>query len=262
MKKHFSYLFSLLTLGLVACTPIDEQERLIEVVPQHTTRAILLEEFTGQDCLNCPEASALAHELQKDYGADKVIVVGLHSGPYGRWPSSRVVGLRTKLADTYAQHWGVESQPTALINRRGGLLTRFAWRAAVHEALQTPTSLHLTLRPTAPTATSPGAVHIDVQSSEAFEGKLQVWLVEDHIVAPQRYPEKVELRYVHQHVLRAAVNGTWGEDIALQGQQTLSRSYPLSLDPAWQPRHLRIVAFVYHKGGVEQVATAPLIINP
>ena len=45
-------------------------------------------------------------------------------------------------------------------------------------------------------------------------GKLQVWIVEDGVKALQMMPDgSANKEYVHNHVFRAAVNGTWGEDV-------------------------------------------------
>lgn len=248
--------------ALLGCAPIDESQRLIEVTPPTVQRAVLLEDFTGQRCVNCPEANQTAHELQADYGTDKVVVVAHHSAPYGLWPSREQVGLRTALADRYAQHWKVEMQPSGLVNRRGGLLNRFAWRTAVHEALQQPTPLRIALRTTRGGQGEGTSVQVELHSSAALQGKLQVWIVENDIVAPQILPSGFRADYVHQHVLRAAVNGDWGEHVTLKANSSSTHSYPLMLDSTWQKPHLQLVAFVYDEEGVQQVATTPLIVHP
>ena len=47
-----------------------------------------------------------------------------------------------------------------------------------------------------------------------MKGKLQLWLVEDSIVAPQMFPNnKVEKEYVHNHVFRDPINGDWGTEV-------------------------------------------------
>ena len=74
---------ALATLAFVACSHIDEEDRLIYVKPAAAQRCVLLEDFTGQRCINCPKANDEIHALQEQYGADTVIAVAIHSGPLG-----------------------------------------------------------------------------------------------------------------------------------------------------------------------------------
>ena len=59
--------------------------------------------------------------------------------------------------------------------------------------------------------------------------------------------------YIHNHVLRAAVNGTWGEKVTVAPGQSETKTYQLPLDSSWNPAHVAIVAFVYDDNGVKQV---------
>ena len=61
--KIKAYLALLLTaLLMVACSHIDEDEQLIYVKPAPVERCVLIEDFTGQRCVNCPNA---AEEIEK-----------------------------------------------------------------------------------------------------------------------------------------------------------------------------------------------------
>ena len=73
MKKIF--VFALIAIMGTACSHIDEDERLIYVKPADVARAVLIEDFTGQRCINCPAATDVIHQLQEAYGDDKVIAV-------------------------------------------------------------------------------------------------------------------------------------------------------------------------------------------
>ena len=52
MKKYILPLLA--SLALSACDYIAEDERLIEVEAAQAKRVVLLEDFTGQLCVNCP----------------------------------------------------------------------------------------------------------------------------------------------------------------------------------------------------------------
>ena len=56
------------TAMLTACSQIDEGERLIYVEPTEAQRVVLVEDFTGQKCVNCPNATNVLHEILEAYG--------------------------------------------------------------------------------------------------------------------------------------------------------------------------------------------------
>ena len=93
-----------------------------------------------------------------------------------------------------------------------------------------------------------------------FTGKLQLWIVEDNITAFQMMPDGSRQEdYVHQHVFRAAVNGTWGEDIKVnEGQQVNFKCKGVPLSEDWNVDNLFIIAFVYDDNGVQQVTKLKL----
>lgn len=240
-------------LFLYGCSHVDEADRLIEVEQASVSRAVLIEDFTGQRCINCPEAAEEIARMQQQYGEENVIAVSIHSGPLAVYPGGQVVGLRTELGDTYYNYWKVEAEPSGLINRRGGVVLQNQWQALVYQELQRPAlvSLDVTCE-----LTSSDIVDITVsgQVAEHVKGKLQVWLTEDQIVAPQMMPDgTMKTNYLHRHVLRTSVNGTWGDDVDWNAGERDVCKYSLQLDPEWNTDHLSIVAFVYNDEGVMQV---------
>lgn len=129
--KHSSYIIlSVLTLAMLlvsSCGDISESERLEYVKPEVQGRNILIEDFTGQNCVNCPKATAVIEQLQQQYGADTIIAVAIHSGYFGVHNSPTQVGLATDLGDTYYNHWGIESQPNGIIDRSDGIMPYDWW---------------------------------------------------------------------------------------------------------------------------------------
>ena len=73
-------LILLAALVLGACNNIAPEDRFIEVASATVKRKVLVEEFTGQRCLNCPEAANELARLQAQYGGDTLIVVAIHGG--------------------------------------------------------------------------------------------------------------------------------------------------------------------------------------
>ena len=61
------FIIGVLALLAVSCSHISEDERLIYVKPAQAARCILIEDFTGQRCVNCPAATAEISKLQQQY---------------------------------------------------------------------------------------------------------------------------------------------------------------------------------------------------
>lgn len=143
MKIKLYILFALSALMLAACSDIAEDERLSYVKPQVGGRCVLIEDFTGQDCPNCPAATAIIEQLQEQYTGDTVIAVAIHSGHFGVWDKPGQTGLRTATGDEYYNHFNIESQPSGVIDRFGGVLQMSAWTAATQYFLKQTAPVNL-----------------------------------------------------------------------------------------------------------------------
>ena len=82
MNKIFCALLLGVTGWLTACDEIAEGDRYLEMPAVESRRAVLLEEFTGQMCTNCPEAQRRISSMKEQYG-DQLVVVGIHAGNFG-----------------------------------------------------------------------------------------------------------------------------------------------------------------------------------
>ena len=236
-----------------SCSHVDESERFIYVEPASVNRAVLIEDFTGQRCVNCPNASEEIELLTEQYGEDNIIAVSIHSGPLAVYSQNQVVGLRTELGDTYYDHWKVEVEPSALINRKSGVVTLNQWSALVYDELQVQTYMSLGLDCRL-TETGDISIAVHAEALESVQGRLQVWLTEDGIVAPQMMPDgTMNSVYEHRHVLRATVNGVWGDEVSWKPGEVSGIQYTVRPQAEWDVEHLSVVAFVYNSEGVLQV---------
>ncbi len=259
MRTYFS-LFIISLFTFCACSPISDDERLIYVEPVDANRAVLIEDFTGQDCSNCPNAAAEIQKIKEQYADGTVISVAIHGGPLARNSTARVVGLRSALGDAYVERWGVANTlPKGFVNRVGEPSNPDQWGTAVRDAVQERSQLQLDI--TTELDTLSRVLHIDVEALglQFVEGKLQVWLTESGIVTLQAMPDGTRNgAYVHNHVLRAAVNGTWGEPFSIASGAFSTSSYDCTLDENWDARQIAAVAFVYNDSGVLQVVEKPI----
>ena len=246
-----------------ACSHIDEDEQLIEMTdntptvpeeeqPSAAPRNVLIEDFTGQRCSNCPNGTLVIEDLQQTYEG-RVIVVGLYSGPFGKTAAGALLPLTTETGCTYYDNWQVESQPGARIGRSGNVLYKTQdWVKAVQTQLGYLSEIEMAAEATV----NGDAIDITVKE-KAFgpvDGKLQVWLLEDGITAAQIMPDgSANRNYVHNHVFRTAVNGTWGDDFSIAADEEKTQTFSQPIDATWNTANLSVVAFVYNDDGVEQV---------
>lgn len=243
-----------------ACSHIDDGEQLIYVKPEPAKRVVLLEDFTGQRCVNCPKGTEVIEQLQQTYGDSVIIAVGIHGGPLGFSGNDHQVGLATDIGNEYYDYWHLEYQPVGLVNRLGAV-DYTDWAKVVKEELAKTALLHMSLAATL----SDGQIQIHLSEygiDGQITGKLQVWLLEDQITAMQLMPDgTANTDYVHNHVLRAAVNGAWGEDFTIGEAERKEQRLTQILDGTWNSQHLSVVAFVYNDEGVLQAVKAK-VVNP
>lgn len=247
---------------LTSCNTISEDERLIFVKPPQAARNVLIEDFTGQRCINCPNAALEIEKLKEEYGDSTIISVGIHSGPLALYSRGSVLGLRTEEGDAYYDHWGIEQEPIGYINRRGTVATVDQWATLVREAIQVPSEVSMSLDATYDSIAHKADISLKVIHGTPFDGYVQLWLTESNITALQMMPDgSANQSYVHQHVFRRTINGQWGDVYKAEAGAMDYLEYSCELDEAWNPEQMAVVAFVYNEDGVQQVTEGKLVIN-
>ncbi len=254
-----------MAMAAASCSNIDEGDRLIYVKPAEVGRAILIEDFTGQRCVNCPTGTEIINGIVDTYGEDNVIAVGIHSGPLGFAGNSKTPGLMTDTGNEYYTRWDKENkmgQPWVVFNRKTSPDSHYNnWAAMVGTIISEKANLSVKIANAYDAAkrtltTTVGADGVN----GTVNGKLQVWIVEDGVKALQMMPDgKPNKEYMHNHVFRAAVNGTWGEDVTVKEGETTTMKYSYKLPEAWNADNIAVVAFVYNDNGVENVAKKHLV---
>lgn len=256
-----------MAMAAASCSNIDEGDRLIYVKPAEVGRAVLIEDLTGQRCINCPTGTDIINGIIETYGEDNVIAVGIHCGPLGFAGNSKRVGLMTDTGVEYYKHWANGTnlgQPSAIFNRKKGkgpIDNLNNWAAEVGLIISEKANLSVNIAnaydaKTHTLTTKVGAFGVNGTVS----GKLQVWIVEDGIKAMQMMPDgSANQDYIHNHVFRAAVNGTWGEEVTVKEGETTSKDYSYVLPETWNAENISVVAFVYNDNGVENVAKKHIV---
>ncbi|MCG2652028.1 Omp28 family outer membrane lipoprotein [Alloprevotella tannerae] len=255
MKIKNFLLLSLAAVAFAACDNISESERYgKDPVDVQKAKNVLIEDFTGQKCINCPKATDVIHELQGLYGEDHVIAVAIHGGALSL-PETNPKGLATEQGKAYHEHWNVTTWPKGKIDR-GENLEFTSWSAEVVKRLQMKPIVDLDLSGTTYDAASRKLnVAVKMTGNEAVEGKLQIWLIEDNIVLPQQMPDgSLNKNYVHNHVFRASVNEPYGTPVTVAKAASETKQFDYTLAEKYKPENVSVVAFVYNDaGGVLQV---------
>ena len=263
MKKINTIILTILTLLLItSCDNVSLDERLEYVEPPEVGRAVLIEDFTGQYCVNCPRATEEIERLIEEYGDSVVIPVAIHSGPFSK-RNGEFTPLYTEVGDLYFNRWNLSSQPVGLVDRLFGSmpLAYTDWAGGVNYeiAVKAPVSFMTSIDYDDDTRQASFEVQTIGLDSARVSGKLQVWLVEDSIDSFQLMPDgSTAEHYNHMHVFRASVNDPWGEDVSVDHGEVVVKNYNFAMDPAWVPEHCAFVVFLYDESGVRQVAKKKL----
>ena len=247
---------------VASCSDMDDNERFTYVKPAPVARCVLLEDYTGQLCINCPNAAGVIDQIHEVYG-DNVIAVGIHGGRLSLPSEFSDLGLATAEGEEYYNNAGMPSQPSGRINRKGTPSTIDSWQSLVATEIEktAPVSLELVAGYDADSRTV--SVSVDAKGVDGnVNGKLQLWIIEDNIVAPQNQPDgSMKMDYIHNHVFRGSINGTWGEDFTIAEGAEKNITANAVLKANWKPEDCSIVAFVYDSTGVLQAAKVSLVVN-
>ncbi|MBK9422054.1 MAG: Omp28 family outer membrane lipoprotein [Flavobacteriales bacterium] len=262
---------SLLLIGtLSGCDIIDTPKATIgpDTGPGGgVTRNVLLEDCTGHLCNNCPDAAIRAQQLKAIYG-ERLVVVGVHMVNSFAQPQSPnyTTDFRTPAGSDYEQTFQITSLPTGMISRKplnGSIrISRYSWSTAVADLIDQTADIDLqvdTIQYDAGTNTVSGTVRGIILNPFSGPQNITLYITEDHVIDWQldnsATPPDVP-NYDHRDVLRAALNGSWGQAFANATDQVgdtidLPFSYQLPSN-VLQPANCALVAYVYSTTGADQ----------
>lgn len=241
-------------LAFVACDEVKEGDRYIEMDNVVPKRHVLIEEFTGQMCTNCPEGHRDIAQLKQQYG-DWVVPVCIHAS--NQAIAAEYGGLMIPDGSEIFKASGCTAIPAAIIDGVSGVIGRAEWPAVVRRQIVREPVAEIAVNASA--ADKAISVAVDVTSTIDAQGSLSVWVVENNVVGYQLDNGENILDYNHQHVLRACVTGASGEPISISSSAQLSKSYTIPVAADWNVANIQIVAFVRTSAlGVLNVGTCNL----
>ncbi|MBW6490213.1 MAG: Omp28 family outer membrane lipoprotein [Lentimicrobium sp.] len=280
MKKIKNLLYSAAILSsftfMVSCDKIEEpftkKTASIDTaacpVPQFPAvnavkKRVLLEDYTGHTCVNCPKAAGLAHNLKETHG-DQLVLLAIHAGFFANPTGGGdfTYDFRTEAGTAWDQTFGIGmvGNPNGMINRKGfpnnHIVSPTAWGAAVTEALSTQPVIDLQMINEYDADERKLCTHIKTHFISNIDKnlKLVVVLSESGIIKPQKNndpasgPTPIIYDYEHNHVLRAAITTTWGSNIASVGVTnpgSAVNSFKYILKDEYVPANCSVIAFIY-----------------
>lgn len=251
MKPIFRYAPALAVLLSLttACDNLDYEERFEPVVRPEAQKTILIQEFTGQTCTNCPDGAAAVHAIQETY-PESVIAVCLHpEGTYYNRQLGNVV-LVSKLARVYYDTWRPQAFPAAVIDGSRANTNYMQWAGLASKAVEISTPAGILLEAFYDPDTRNITVGYNAYFTDTYadgDVSILVWIVEDGIIAPQQTMSGDVPDYEHNHVLRCSLNGDWGEPLQTTLAGTSNHgTVSGTLDEAWNAENCKVVAVLFN----------------
>jgi Outer membrane protein Omp28 len=264
MKNNFLKLvFIFAAIFTFGC---DEKPIEIPPVGQGVTsqRKVLIEEFTGVSCPNCPQGAAEIANLKGIYG-ENLIAVSIHAGEFtDPIPNKTKQDFRTEEGTSLEIFLGTPlGYPAAVVDRRqfpgASALQAFKaqWAGFIQQELAIEPSVSLNLIPKYNALTRQLFVDLTILPNKNLSGDYRVSLMitENHIKDAQINGINLVEDYEHEHVLRDMLTPFDGAAITetLAFGVPISRNYSFTLPTNWVAENCHIVAFVHRGGAPDKV---------
>ena len=225
---------------------------------------LLIEEFSTEECPNCPRAIETFATLMEEGFEEKTVSVVHHVGFYTDW-------LTVDDDVAYTWFYGIDGTfaPAAMYDRRpftdyGGSngssgmgvvpVTQVAYpdnvRPQLEAALAFPAfvSVAPTLSYNADTRQMDVTVRMekqDIFDTQCAEPRLTVFVVEDSILHHHQAGYSSST-FHHRHVNRGHLSDVWGDPVTFT-DGTAERTYSITLPELWNAHHVGVVAFVNNR---------------
>jgi thiol-disulfide isomerase/thioredoxin len=267
MKKYLIPILLLVAFVINSCDKVD---------PPYTEKRdycngnknVLIEDYTGHGCNNCPEAAVLANELKEEF-CERIVVIAVHAGffaaPNFQNDTLLSADFRTEAGNTWDTFFGnsASGNPNGLIDRvkgpTGFVFYKDSWRKVADTLLQSSAKALISIQNDFNTNNNTLSTKVETVFDMNVNGnyKVIVCITQDNIIAPQLNKNEeigevpIDIDYVHNHVLRGSINGVWGEALNSSGSvamgETYTKTYSQVFPEDWIPTDCHVVAFIYNE---------------
>jgi hypothetical protein len=251
-----------LLLVLVNFSCVEEVIRIPLTPPQTGERNVLIEEFTGVRCVNCPQGTDEIINLQSIYGKN-LIAVAIHAGFFSVKYNDSKFDFKTEDGQKIESWLGSPiGYPAAVVNRRsfpgevGFQTNRQQWAGYIAQEASKAPKVKVAIFPDYNADSRELKMQVEVEAQEDINQdlRLTVMLTENNIIDPQANtaaPGGRTTDYVHKHVLRHLLTNFDGNTIGnnIRFREKVSRSFTFTIPDEealgwWKADDMKIVAFV------------------
>lgn len=248
--RKVSY-FIVLFLGIfVSCEKIDGDERFIESGSKIGNKMILVEDFTGQKCVNCPSAATFLSDLNEALD-NHLIVVSMHAGGF-----ALKTPLYNETAQTYMSSLNLSSNPAISIDRVYNSDQQYQdWAQPLTERVSLNSVCNINTELIYDEEGKNVTAMSNISFIEDFAGKVgvQYYVLRDSIVDFQQSNTGFILQYVHNHVFSGTMySDIWGQELPGKTdgkyvKDIVYKSPETSIFDLkdWDPAKVSIVSFVF-----------------
>ena len=218
-----------------------------------TGKTVLIKDFTGARCVNCPAAAEHAHNLQHQLDEDHIFIMSVHAGylaqPLGSFPDF----LTDEGTEWYNNN---NSNPLFTVDHvaltEGNTLNETQIDAPVTAALEEEQTFEIVVGPNYDEANRQLKVDVQAIALDDLDGHffITVCLVEDHIIGWQTIPGGVDKEYDFRNVFRGTLNGAYGtsfEDLHVDANDTFHFSYTTEINADYNADECYLMVYVYDK---------------
>jgi hypothetical protein len=228
---------------------------------------VLIEEFTGVKCPNCPDGHNIVATIQ-NANPSRVIAVGYY--PFGQAQTEPLKDLTKadfRIADATELSTllgGIQFLPIAAVDRKmfgGAILTaRTLWSSNVQARLAVATPINMQLSVSYDDASREAIIKTTLKYTSALSTKHNISLAiyENNLVDAQEYPTYIDSSYTFKHVLRDVITPVGGASV-LDSLTTkaaglvFEKTILYTLPAKWNPSNCKIVAFVHDAAATKEV---------
>lgn len=259
MKKIHILFIAILIIGITSCTELGPKITL-----QETDRVVLVEEFTGVRCVNCPDGSAKIADLIDTYG-DKIVAVSIHGGIFADPFPESTIDFRTDdgtslLSYLNAPNSAPVGYPAAVINRKwfqgeqDRMVFLNSWAGYISTELQEAPEVRIDLSKNYNPTTRTITADVSLFFFEEIPNNVNITalITEDNITNVQDSNDGKIQDYKHKHVLRDVITNDYRGDLVgtnIAANSTSNFQYTYTLPDGWKEDDCHLVVFVSRNDG-------------
>lgn len=228
-----------------------------------TERIVLVEEYTGVKCVNCPTGATKIKQLIQQHSEQKVIALSIHTGFFAVPYAESTEDFRLTIGSELDQALGpVTAYPSAMINRkifdqeRSRVLSLNKWAGYIERefCLAPKVNIQIQNNYTESNRKLETTVQVNGINNPRFEQAigLSVYISENKIESMQLDLNGIDSNYIHEHVLRHAFyNNVAGFSVYTNTElpfQNTTQNYSFTLPAHWKAEDCHIIAVVHYTG--------------